>query len=207
MHAFLIVGGNDKLTSPEVQKILKTYKYTKTQNYNIAKIEDVRNLRDLLKFSYSERTLIRIDNFHLASEEAQNSFLKNLEEPQENIGFLLTANSKEVILDTIVSRCRVIFTIEPTWDLETLEFVRNFISLDKKERLIYVWKIKDRAEAMEFLLKIIKGGQHLLIEDKRYYNIVDLASKTLRRINKNANVRLNLMKFIIAINRSSLLNL
>ncbi|MGQ0605035.1 MAG: DNA polymerase III subunit delta' [Anaerolineales bacterium] len=74
------------------------------------KIEPVRQLiYDLiLKPVEAKRRVARLLNFDAANEQTQNALLKTLEEPPNNVVLLLTAESTEALLPTIVSRCEVI---------------------------------------------------------------------------------------------------
>ena len=105
MHAFLIIGTSEP---EETISGLADKLHTKTMEFPLLKIEDARNLNSLLRLSFDEPTLIVVPNIHEATEEAVNAFLKNLEEPQENVFFALTAPSLKKVLPTIVSRCQII---------------------------------------------------------------------------------------------------
>lgn len=74
------------------------------------KIEPVRQLiYDLtLKPVEAKRRIARLLSFDAANAETMNALLKTLEEPPENVVLLLTAESPEALLPTIVSRCEVI---------------------------------------------------------------------------------------------------
>jgi DNA polymerase-3 subunit delta' len=74
------------------------------------RVEQIRNLQRTLSLSPYEgkRRLALLDGFHEATEQAANALLKTLEEPPPNVVLLLTANSVEALLPTIVSRCEVI---------------------------------------------------------------------------------------------------
>jgi DNA polymerase-3 subunit delta' len=74
------------------------------------KIEPVRQLiYDLaLKPVEARRRVARLINFDAANEQTQNALLKTLEEPPNNVVILLTAESAEALLPTIVSRCEMI---------------------------------------------------------------------------------------------------
>jgi DNA polymerase-3 subunit delta' len=73
------------------------------------KIEPVRRLiYDLtLKPVEARRRVAILQNFDAANDEAQNAFLKTLEEPPGNAVLLVTAERAETLLPTIVSRCEV----------------------------------------------------------------------------------------------------
>lgn len=74
------------------------------------RIEPVRQLiYDLsLKPVEAGRRVARLLDFGAANAEAMNSLLKTLEEPPGNVTLLLTAESADELLPTIVSRCEVI---------------------------------------------------------------------------------------------------
>ena len=82
--------------------------HAKILEFPLSKIDDVRSLNNLIRLSFDEPTLVVSENIHEATEEALNAFLKNLEEPQENIYFVLTAPSTRKVLPTIVSRCEIV---------------------------------------------------------------------------------------------------
>jgi DNA polymerase-3 subunit delta' len=72
------------------------------------KIDEIRQVTDFVKFgtSLSKWKVIVINGADLMTEEASNSFLKTLEEPLDNILFILTTVRESKILRTIVSRCQ-----------------------------------------------------------------------------------------------------
>ncbi len=74
------------------------------------KIDPVRNLiHDLqLKPVEARRRVGRVLRFDAANDEAQNAFLKTLEEPPGQVVLLLTAERADDLLPTIVSRCEVV---------------------------------------------------------------------------------------------------
>jgi DNA polymerase-3 subunit delta' len=74
------------------------------------KIEPVRQLiYDLsLKPVEARRRVARLLRFDAANVETMNTFLKTLEEPPGNVIILLTAESADDLLPTIVSRCEVL---------------------------------------------------------------------------------------------------
>lgn len=73
----------------------------------------IEQIRDLKKFAHlkpykSASKLILIERSENLTLEAQNSFLKLLEEPPYQTFFILTAPHKKSLLPTITSRCREI---------------------------------------------------------------------------------------------------
>jgi len=74
------------------------------------KIDQIRALQHTLSLSpYQARyRLALLLNFESASAGAQNALLKTLEEAPEKVILLLTADSAENLLPTIVSRCEIL---------------------------------------------------------------------------------------------------
>lgn len=74
------------------------------------KIEQVRNLQSniaLAPYMANKRVVI-IDKADSMTVQSANSLLKTLEEPTGDIVFILIAASRQKLLDTILSRCRIV---------------------------------------------------------------------------------------------------
>lgn len=91
---------------------------------NSFNIETVRNLIKLayVKPNESEFKIFLLKNVDFILPFAANALLKILENPPENVIFLLTAKNKNSVLKTIVSRC-VCFYVAP----KTKEFCYSFL--------------------------------------------------------------------------------
>ena len=76
---------------------------------DVIKIEQVRKLQqDLILGPHkAKRKVIIIDNADKMTVQTANSLLKTLEEPANNIIFILIATKPEALLDTIKSRCQI----------------------------------------------------------------------------------------------------
>ncbi len=74
------------------------------------KIEQIRQLTAELSYPpfESETRIVVIEDVHTMRREAANSLLKTLEEPPVNNVLVLTAESSQEILATLVSRCQVV---------------------------------------------------------------------------------------------------
>jgi DNA polymerase-3 subunit delta' len=59
-----------------------------------------------LKPNEGRKIVIIMTNIETMRKEAANAFLKLLEEPAEDVVFLLTTNNKDALLPTILSRCQ-----------------------------------------------------------------------------------------------------
>ena len=61
-----------------------------------------------LKPNEGKKTVIIISNIEQMRTQSANAFLKLLEEPSQNVIFLLTCDNQEALLPTIISRCQLI---------------------------------------------------------------------------------------------------
>ena len=169
-------------------------------NFPLIKIDDVRSINNLIRLSFEEPTLIVSQNIQDAGEEALNAFLKNLEEPQENVYFALTAPSIRKVLPTIVSRCQIIRI--KNQELEILnDEAGKFTKLSTGEKLAYIDKIKDRGKAVEFAENLAIFLHSELHKNELKYSvqarILEGITKTLSRLKANGNVNLQLSNFVI----------
>lgn len=90
------------------------------------KIEEIREVTQKLSLRpyKAKRKVCVLDNFDLATHDAQNSFLKTLEEPSGQTTIILIIEKMENILPTILSRCQVIKFL-PFSKSEMLEFAKQ----------------------------------------------------------------------------------
>jgi DNA polymerase-3 subunit delta' len=71
-------------------------------------VERSRETVRFLSFRSDSYRFVLIDDAHLASEEAQNSLLKIIEEPPGRSSIILITHSIALLLETVRSRCMVI---------------------------------------------------------------------------------------------------
>lgn len=105
----------DKLPKEVIETISQEIKTKSINPYHKISIEDantikISSIRDVKKFvsvrlDDVDYRIIIISDAHLMNDQAQNSLLKNLEEPPEGIIFILITSDKEKLLHTIQSRC------------------------------------------------------------------------------------------------------
>ena len=75
---------------------------------SIHKIKDIRNYTQYKSSGPEDRRAVIISNCHSMTIEAQNSFLKILEEPSEDVLFILLSSESGKLLETINSRLQEI---------------------------------------------------------------------------------------------------
>ncbi len=94
-------------------------------------INQIKNLiKETAIFNKNNRIYL-LEDFYLSSIEAQNSFLKLLEEPPDNVLFVLTTDNEEKLIPTIRSRTKIVYleknkTLE--LDLKLKELLSGFIT-------------------------------------------------------------------------------
>tara|TARA_B100000989_G_C19510002_1_gene458499 strand:+ start:70 stop:1740 length:1671 start_codon:yes stop_codon:yes gene_type:complete len=112
--------------------------HIKSENYDYAfnifeldaasnrKIDDIRDLLDKVKVppQLGKYKVYIIDEVHMLTKEAENAFLKTLEEPPSHIVFILATTEKNKILPTILSRCQI-------YDFRKISFEDNRNYLEK----------------------------------------------------------------------------
>ncbi|MFH1970898.1 MAG: hypothetical protein ABIJ05_00740, partial [Patescibacteria group bacterium] len=199
MHSFLIIGSNKKLIQSKIDEIIKKYSL-KRIDFVGQKIEDIRNLNSFTSLSLKEKTAIVINNIEKSTNEAVNAFLKSLEEPQENLYYLLTSTSIHKILPTITSRCQIIL-VSLKRDLKNTDDLEKYLKMNPSEKLIFFDKIRKREEAIIFLENLIFFMHQKLKDNDNYLKLfadtLKIAQETLFRLERNGNVNLQLTYFVV----------
>ena len=84
--------------------IFKIYKEKDKKFIEISKIREMIQFQNRSSFNNKIRSII-IDDLEYLTINSTNALLKSVEEPNENILFILINNSADKILDTLRSRC------------------------------------------------------------------------------------------------------
>lgn len=124
---------------------------------SVNKIREVRTQAFVRPHSALSKVFI-ITEAHRMNEQAQNAFLKILEEPPKNVHFILLCVSKMQMLETVRSRCTQ-FTLngdtagdEKGYLINAQSYVEFLLSGKRYEQLKLLSQYeKDRASADEFL--------------------------------------------------------
>lgn len=127
------------------QKISNPYHKIEIKNANNIKINSIRELNKTVSLNFDEipyRGII-ISDAHKMTVEAQNAFLKNLEEPPEGIIYLLLTDNPDQLLTTIKSRC---------WEI-------NFSPLKENElESILIEQYKIEADSVKDIIPFAQGS-------------------------------------------------
>ena len=88
---------------------------------SIEKIREVQNFLAYKSYNGGFKIVI-VDDAHLMNQEAQNCFLKTLEEPKGKTILILLTSKPEMLLQTIFSRCQIIkFLGRPSQNQEKID--------------------------------------------------------------------------------------
>ena len=140
------------------------------------KVDAIRGLLDSLSLaSIGHARIVIIDSAQLMNDQAANAFLKNLEEPTENVYFILIAPEIEQLLPTIRSRVQVIRFFALQYDhLRTLRpnqpewaYRSSRGQLSELEVLTSKQGQSERKEALELFDQFCFNEEFLLFDDWR----------------------------------------
>jgi hypothetical protein len=199
MHSYLFVGKNEL----DLEKTISSYTSSlkvKVILHDLAKIEDAKTLQATTKLSFSEPTAILIKNIESATEEALNAFLKNLEEPQENLYYFLTAGSSYAVLPTILSRCQVVRTINKDYAMENLNAMEKFLDSSLGEKFSFLEQFKKREEAVSFVSDLTNLIHSKISQGKNLLKLgltAEVSLEALNNLKGNGNIALHLTNLAI----------
>jgi DNA polymerase III delta prime subunit len=201
MHAYLLENYHPEALMDFAKKLGK-----KIFEFPISKIDDVRKLKGLLKLTQPEKIVIVCKDIDQATTEALNAFLKNLEEPKENVSFVLTVKNKFSLPQTIVSRCQIIKNSQKTPHLLSNQAVEEFLTSTTDGKLKIIDKINTRQQAVEFVKEIVLYLSERLLNSldskiaakdiKDTATQLESAQSTLQSLQANGNIRLQLTNMV-----------
>lgn len=174
------------------------------KNITVSQIRELRSEAYVKAHSALRRVFI-IDGADKMNEQAQNALLKVLEEPPQNVVFLLTASSRTLLLETIVSRCALLTLNngKPVDDGDDImsaaeQFIKYMLDGNELEmlRLVFPYE-KDRVAAGEFFEKLrmlialqIKKSQSNTTLAKSLVSLYNYTGEVLERLKTNVNLSL-----------------
>jgi DNA polymerase III delta prime subunit len=198
MHSYLVSAKTKDAQEKSIQKLVKKLGVV-TREVKAGKIEEVRNLNFFIKLKLDSPTAIIIRDIESSTPEALNALLKNLEEPQEKLCFVLTTASLYKVLPTVTSRCQII--VATNQQIQTDEKIQKFLHMPTSHKLAYINGLRGREEAISFIEQIILYV-HLLLhqKDPNYFLISEILRKAqaiLFSLKANGNVTLQLTDFVV----------
>lgn len=159
--------------------ILKPKLQTKTSSTAQISVDDIRELYELTRSKNVDRLFVIIDDSDSMTVPAQNALLKLLEEPQQDVRFLLTSHNPTRLLQTIRSRVQEVHV--PNTPLSMTESLLAGVP-DAKKRQI------------QFIAGGLPAEVHRLIDDELYFrdrvHVVTLAKRLLEATKYDAAAEL-----------------
>lgn len=101
------------------------------KNISVSQIRALKN-EAFVKPHQAKKRVFIIDDAHTMNDQSQNALLKVLEEPPGDIVFILIAESKASLLETIISRC-VTLTLSPPDFSVALDFLMEKGDIAREE--------------------------------------------------------------------------
>lgn len=113
-------------------------------------VDDIRNIIERIKFTpiFAKWNIFIIDEVHMLSQSAFNSFLKTLEEPPKNTLFILVTTEINKIPGTILSRCQ----------LYNFRLIDDNIIVKELEKILRDKNIKYDIETLSIIATKAEGG-------------------------------------------------
>lgn len=145
---------------------------------SVISIDQIREIKSALARRVNSQIIVVIHSFHTAKKEAQNAFLKTLEEKSQDCLFLLVAQDASQVLDTIISRVRIIRLKEKNaMDLMTKDH-------KSKDFTLSLDSVKDKDKALEMADQLINEYRFHLYNgaenDEKAKKIAEILKETLR---------------------------
>lgn len=145
VHALLIIGPKGSGKGYIIDQIIELMinKYINIEKYSIVPEKDKKNisidqiklLQSSLRTKKPNHTMVIIKDSDLLTLESQNSLLKMLEEPPNNVHFLLTTSYSNNILITIKSRVNTWQYIPPSKE-QLLDFISSYNQSQNADSLL-----------------------------------------------------------------------
>ena len=152
----------------------------KANAIRIASIREIKRELSLSLFAEGKRVVIIFDA-HLMNEEAQNAFLKTLEEPPPSTIIILTTSRIDKLKQTIISRCQQVqFDLLKESEITNALIERKSIS-ESQAKIIAQLANGNYAQALELLGEDLPARREHLLNFLRA-----LATKSIAEISAEA---------------------
>lgn len=208
MQSFLIISKDKDKTKSYLSDFAKEQNISNFDIFTLVTektlgIVDVKSLSSkiFLKPIKGDKKIIAVEAFFGATSEAQNAFLKILEEPPFST-FIFILSSENSFLPTISSRTKLIELDKETKltsedDKFYSEVLENIRMTDVGYKLKLAQDLsKDKTQALIFLEKLIVFAREKMVNENQageYKKIIEVLNKYYKEIKQsNVNLRLGL---------------
>ncbi len=161
-------------------------------------------------FSYKKKFLIILNSEKLTTQ-AQNSLLKTLEEPPSYGVIILSSKTQNSLLETIVSRCRLLEIKKDELNgkdkcevIGSENSLRKVLSMSLGEKLDYAFEVskEEKEDVLDILECWIEEGREMVLKEPKD----NLILHNLKRVmevrndleNTNVNVRLSMEALVLS---------
>ncbi len=159
MTPILLVANDKRQVNSYIKDLAKKHSVLPAFTFEILaepkeiSIDQIREIKKQVAFSFSEPRIFVLYSFDTASYQAQNAFLKTLEEHEENIFFVLVVSSLYQILATIRSRSQVVDVRKKKEDLLEASMEQDLLEIISSAKNTYLTKklfqVKTSAEGVK----------------------------------------------------------
>ena len=165
-------------------------------------IDEIRLLKENVGFAPTQvkNKVYIIDEVHMLTNEAFNALLKTLEEPPENVYFILATTEAHKIPETIVSRCQ-------KFNFERLS-VKDIVS--RLEFICEQEKIEFDVDGLTQIAEVSRGGMRdsiSLLDQVQVGNKVTIEAVRATLGKSDAQTVNKMLSFILEKNHTQTLNL
>ena len=188
--------------------------YKLTSDTSIKK-DEIQTLKsDLSVKSFYGKKIYWIKEIEKMTEQAANSLLKLLEEPEDDIIAILSCKNISAVLPTIISRCQQIKLVGQSEDREVTEndemikivseYVKRYSRKPHMANIYVLGLLKVKEEILDFFKYLSIKTTNSYSESNRYdiVNISKVQEKVLLALsdlNANVNAKLVLEKFLFTV--------
>jgi len=169
---------------------------------NIA-IEDIHDIEQLVRTKQSSPLIVAVHHAERMTPQAQNCFLKLLEEPGANIHFVFFVRNSNQLLPTIRSRAHVFYlkssakiTTPPTANPETIALAKQYISATPRQLVTLSTSLaRNRDQALDMLDVAIEllYKSYFKTGNPKFLGLLEKLDRTHENISRNGHVRLQLV--------------
>jgi len=213
-HAYLFTGAEGigkKLFAKEFSELVGckfpdlkiiSKKEDKTE-LDVSQIREAQNFLSYKSYNGGIKIVV-IDNAHLMNQEAQNCFLKTLEEPKGQTLLFLITSKPDMVLPTIFSRCQTIKFFKPAGmpenqkklekEKELLKDLLPVINSTFAEKFKYVKNIDLEKQSVTEIIYVLQ--QHFrkdLIKNKKILELTEEINNKLIFTNANPKLALEIL--------------
>ncbi len=204
MLSLLITGGGVEDRQNAVLKYQNSHNFTLDGQTQSITIEQVRQFQKQLTLSKEEGSVAFILEAQNLTLPAQHALLKTIEEPQDNLQLILTADRTSSLLPTIISRCRISQLIptlpqaDPTTDQHIRQLLNTVVTSNWGQLINLAQKLSQN-QSQTTLLQILNLLRKSLPQhsNSKRLQAIRLTQYCINDLSNNVNSLLALEHYLI----------